>query len=129
MILTIFYDGQCPLCMAEMRQLKHHDRQGNILFVNLHSENLIEEYPHIDPVKANQILHGQLDSGELLLGLDVTCKAWQLVGKHTWLKILRWPVVRILSDAIYLLFARYRNKISYIVTGTAPCTSCSIDKS
>jgi len=128
MILTIFYDGQCPLCMAEMRQLKLHDHQGNIQFVNLHNEKLIEQYPHIDPVKANRILHGQLKSGELLLGLDVTCKAWQLVGKHTWLIILRWPVLRIFSDAIYLLFARYRNRISYLLTGKGPCISCSIDK-
>lgn len=128
MTLTIFYDGQCPLCMAEMRQLKHHDHLGNIKFVNLYNDKFSEQYPHIDPVKANRILHGQLDSGELLLGLDVTCKAWQLVGKHTWLKILRWPVLRIFSDAIYLLFARYRNKISYLLTGTPRCSSCSIDK-
>lgn len=127
MTLTIFYDGNCPLCMAEMRQLKKHDKYKRIKFVNLHIENFTAHYPQIDPVKAYGILHGKLDSGEILLGLDVTCTAWKLVGKHRWLAILRWPIIRTIADAVYLLFARYRNTISYLLTGKKPCTSCSLN--
>ena len=116
MILTIYYDAHCPLCLAEMQQLKSYDKNESINFVNLHAENFSERHPHINRKKAMKILHGQLHTGELLLGLDVTCKAWNLVGKHKWLVIVRWPVISIFADAAYLFFARYRNRISSLVT-------------
>ncbi|MBI3188764.1 MAG: DUF393 domain-containing protein [Gammaproteobacteria bacterium] len=127
--LTIFYDSQCPLCLAEMQQLKKLDKTGSLGFANLHDADFEERYPHIDKVYANRILHGQLDTGEILLGLDVTCKAWSLAGKHRWLAILRWPVIRILADSIYLLFARHRYRISYWLTGKPRCNTCMLDSS
>ena len=127
MQLTIFYDSQCPLCLAEMRQLKALDSTGRLGFADLHDTHFSQQYPHIDPARAMAILHGQLDSGELLLGLDVTCKAWSLVGKHQWLVILRWPVVRWIADAVYLVFARYREGISRLLTGKSRCQSCAIE--
>jgi len=127
-MLTIFYDSHCPLCMAEMAQLKDLDNQKKINFADLHAADFNQIYPYIDQSKANQILHGELLSGEILLGLDVTCKAWSLVGKHKWLAILRWPIIRIFADAIYRIFARYRNTISYLLTGKKPCKQCSLDK-
>jgi predicted DCC family thiol-disulfide oxidoreductase YuxK len=126
MRLTIFYDGGCPLCMAEMRQLQASDRDGKLVFVNLHDVDFSERYPHIDPVRADRLLHGQLESGELLHGLDVTCLAWSLVGKHKWLSVLRWPILRPLSDLAYRLFARYRHGISRLLTGRPRCTSCTL---
>ena len=125
--LTIFYDSHCPLCSAEIRQLEASDKAGRLRFVSLHAENFSQQYPHIDQTFANRVLHGQLDSGEILLGLDVTYRAWAAVGKHKWLAILRWPIIRRLADGIYLLFARYRNQISYLLTGKSRCTSCTLD--
>lgn len=127
MTLTIFYDGKCPLCIAEMRQLKAYDNGCKLNLVNIHEDDFNDQFPHIDVKKANRILHGQLDSGELLLGLDVTHRAWSLVGKHKWLTILRWPVIRIIADTVYLLFARYRNRISQLLMGKSNCASCLLD--
>lgn len=127
MKLTLFYDSHCPLCLAEMRQLKAFDSVGQLAFADLHAPDFFERYPHIDRLKACRILHGQLDSGELLLGLDVTCLAWSLAGRHKWLTLLRWPIVKPIADAVYLLFARYRGHISWLLTGKSRCNSCSLD--
>lgn len=125
--LTIFYDSHCPLCSAEIRQLEASDKAGRLRFVSLHADNFDQQYPHIDREYANRILHGQLDSGEILLGLDVTHRAWSMVGKHRWLAVLRWPIVRRLADGVYLLFARHRHRISYLFTGKSRCRSCTLD--
>lgn len=127
MKLTIFYDSHCPLCLAEMRQLRAFDRAGRLVFADLHAPDFSRHYPYIDTVKASRILHGELENGELLLGLDVTCRAWSLVGKHKWLAVLRWPVVRLLADGVYLFFARYRSQISALLTGRARCDVCGLD--
>ena len=128
MQLTIFYDSQCPLCLAEMKKLQAYDDQGRLQFEDLNIDGFDERYPHIDRVKANRILHAQWDNGEVLLGLDVTHRAWSLVGQHKWLAILRWPVIRYLADGMYLLFARYRYGISYVLTGQSRCQGqCALD--
>lgn len=130
MSLTIFYDDRCPLCSAEMRQLKAQDINEQIHLVGLHETDFSERYPHIDREQADRILHGMLDTHEMLYGLDVTCTAWSLVGKHRWLALLRWPLIRPLADIIYLGFARYRPQISYLLTGRSSCENnrCTIDK-
>jgi predicted DCC family thiol-disulfide oxidoreductase YuxK len=112
MLLTIFYDGNCPLCSKEINLLKEYDSKNRLLFEDIHAVDFIQRYPYIDKLYANRILHGQLSNGEMIYGLDVTCLAWKTVGKHRWLSILRWPVIRTLSDLAYVFFARHRNRIS-----------------
>ena len=124
MILTIFYDSYCPLCSAEINQLKAYDSNNQLSFEDIHAPDFVKRYPYVDQVKANRILHGQLSDGQMIYGLDVTCMAWKAVGKHRWLSILRWPVIRWFSDLAYLFFARHRNTISSLVTGKNKDLSC-----
>lgn len=111
-MLTIFYDGACPLCTAEINLLRELDNQKQLKLEDIHACDFRDRFPHIDQIQADKILHGQLQSGEVIKGLDVTCLAWKLVGKHKWIQILRWPVIAFFADLGYLLFARYRRSIS-----------------
>ena len=125
MKLTIFYDSHCPLCSAEINQLRLLDVDGKLVFEDLHAPDFMKRFPFIDPVHANRILHGQLEDGRMLFGLDVTCRAWAAVGKHRWLAVLRWPFIRWIADLFYLFFARYRNVISrMIIRKTDNDTDC-----
>ncbi|WP_286264587.1 thiol-disulfide oxidoreductase DCC family protein [Thalassotalea atypica] len=110
-MLIIFYDGNCPLCSAEMSHLKKHDENNNIKLVNLHSKNFSKLYPSINIHRAMQILHGTYQ-GHFLLGLEVTHRAWTLVGKGFWVAPLNWPILKTLSHWVYLLIAKYRHPIS-----------------
>ncbi|ETX10062.1 thiol-disulfide oxidoreductase [Marinomonas ushuaiensis DSM 15871] len=133
-MLTIFYDGNCPLCTAEMDKLQRLDNQNQLILEDIHNIDFNERFPHIDPVQADRILHGQLQNGEIIKGLDVTCLAWKLVDKHKWIQILRWPLIRVFADFGYLFFARYRHSISsfsFITSklnskpsGKSGCSSC-----
>ena len=115
--LTIYYDALCPLCHREMQQIKRRDLQQKITLVDINRIDFEDTYPHIDRIKANQILHGQRASGELLLGLDVTHAAWSLVGAGKFTGLLRLPLIRQVADRAYLLFARHRYRISWLLTG------------
>ena len=128
MQLTIFYDSRCPLCLTEMKHLVKHDENSHIRLIDLHACDLNRLYPQIDKHKAMQRLHGQLDTGEMIYGLDVTCIAWSLVGKYRWLKILRWPLIRPITDLGYQFFARYRENIALLVAGKKHCKQCAIQR-
>lgn len=125
MKLTIFYDGLCPLCASEMRVLQKLDTQGNLLIEDIHDEKFENRFPHIDPVAADRILHGQFENGSMIYGLDVTYQSWKAVGRKPWLAVLRWPIVRWFADAGYLMFARNRYWISRLVTGRERCEPCA----
>lgn len=126
--LTVFYDGHCPLCVTEMRHLARFDHQRLLHLQDLHAPGFRQRYPHIDPVAADRILHGQRADGTLLYGLDVTCLAWRLVGRHRWLQVLRWPGIRWVADRAYLGFARYRQGLAYLLTGQARCERCDLSR-
>lgn len=124
--LTVFYDGHCPLCVVEMRQLRRLDVDGKLCLEDIHAADFSARYPDIDPTAADAILHGRYADGMLIFGLDVTHQAWACVGRKPWLAVLRWPLVRPLADRAYLLFARHRYRISWWLTGRRRCVSCAL---
>lgn len=109
--LTIFYDGKCPLCNLEMHKLKQYDQEDLIVFVNLHIEGFKLLYPDINKEKAMKILHGKY-KGEILLALNVTHRAWSLIGKKALVAPLQWPIIKQVAHGFYLLLAKYRHPIS-----------------
>jgi len=107
--------------------LRAYDTEKKLVFEDIHAPDFPQRFEYIDREKANAVLHGQLSNGEMIYGLDVTCIAWRTVGRHRWLTILRWPVIRWFADLAYLFFARYRNTISSLFiwrNRSKDCQSC-----
>lgn len=128
--LSIFFDGQCPLCVKEMRNLKKRDRSKRLNLIDINRADFEQQYPEIPRQQAMQKLHGYWFTNQqkhLLVGLDVTYHAWRLVGKGWLIRPLRWPGIRIVADKLYLLFARHRFGLSRLLTGKSRCSECSID--
>ncbi|GAB3090907.1 DUF393 domain-containing protein [Aestuariicella hydrocarbonica] len=116
--LTLFYDSRCPLCALEMQALAARDTQQKLQLVDIWQPGFADRYPAIDPAAANRLLHALDERGNLLLGLDVTARAWSLVGitRYNW---LRWPLIKPVADVGYRLFARHRYSLSRLLTGKA----------
>jgi len=110
--MIVFYDASCPLCSTEMQQLKQADKHDQISLEDINTAGFEARFTHIKREDARAFLHGQKNSGEMLYGLDVTFTAWDLVGKHTWLKVFKLPGIRFIADLAYWLFAKYRMPIS-----------------
>jgi len=113
-MLTIFYDGNCPLCTTEMSHLKKYDQEDIIELVDIHQDNFETLYPSINFADAMKILHGTYND-KTLLGLEVTHRAWTLVGKGFWVAPLNWPLLKTVSHWVYLGLAKYRHQISAFI--------------
>ena len=125
--LTIFYDGTCPLCAKEMAALTKHDTENKIQTIDIYSE-AFSDYPQIDVDAANTVLHALDENGKLLLGLDVTYRAWNLVGKGWLYAPLRWTIFKPMADWCYLRFAKNRYKASFWLTGKSRCNGNNCTK-
>ena len=107
---TLYYDGACPLCSAEMNRLRTL-QDGSLSLVDIHGA------PDADRPASKQVLlenlHYVTRSGEVLTGIDANVAAWQ----HTRLGILwrwlRWPLVRPVADYLYTIWARRRYQRLY----------------
>lgn len=110
--LTIYYDGQCPLCQAEILFLKSRNCRGLLNFVDMQAPAFDESLHQVSCVEAFAKIHGRLASGELLTGVPVFAEAYRRTG----LTVLAWlvsrPWVRLFLDPVYLIFARHRHAIS-----------------
>ena len=118
---TIFYDGDCPLCMAEMKHLMKRNTQQRLHFVDINHPSFVVSYPGLDRQALDARIHGRWSDGRTLTGLDVTYTAWKLVGKGWLYAPLRWPVIRWFADHAYIFFARHRHQISRLLTGKSRC--------
>ena len=121
--LTLFYDGTCPLCVNEINHLKRLDQRQRIAFEDIHAEDFTRRYPDVDREEASAILLGDVH-GQRIRGLDVTHRAWSLVGRGWLTAPLRWPLIRPIADRVYLWFAPRRYRISGWLTGRQRCESC-----
>lgn len=122
--MIIFFDGYCPLCAIEMRQLRQRDKQGTIIFEDIQAVDFSDRYPHLNWQALNARIHVLLTDGRMVTGLDATHAVWQAVGKGWLYAPLRWPVIRWFADKAYNLFARHRYTISYWLTGKSRLDTC-----
>ena len=117
-------DGGCPLCLRETNFLKSKDELNKIDFVDI---NNVDYNPilfkDISYAEAMSNLHGILENGNIIKGLDVLAYSYELIGLG-WvyypLKIEFFaPVLRL----FYKYWAKYRLKITGRSNIEKLCTS------
>lgn len=99
------------MCTTEMTHLKSYDKDNAIKLVDIHLDDFDSLYPDIKFDEAMKILHAYYHD-QLLLGLEVTHRAWTIVGKGFWVAPLNWPVIKRISHLVYLAIAKYRHPLS-----------------
>lgn len=115
-VVEVFYDGECPLCMREIRMLMRRDRDHRIQFTDIAA-------PGFDPGAYGKDLEtfmariqGRLPDGTWIEGVEVFRQLYAAIG-FTWLAALtRLPGLSHLVRLGYHLFARNRLRL----TGRCP---------
>ena len=122
--LIFLFDGGCPLCLRETNFLKSKDELNKIDFVDINNVNYNPIlFKDISYAEAMSNLHGILENGNIIKGLDVLAYSYELIGLG-WvyypLKIEFFaPVLRL----FYKYWAKYRLKITGRSNIEKLCTS------
>lgn len=69
--LTLFYDGTCPLCQAEILFLSRRNQANLLDFVDIHSERFDPHRVGVSCEAALAAMYGQFASGKLIQGVAV----------------------------------------------------------
>ncbi|MEH6592239.1 MAG: DUF393 domain-containing protein [Halioglobus sp.] len=117
---TLYYDGQCPLCMKEMARLgRLKDERLNL--TDIHTLPPGTDLP--DTTALLRDLHLRLHDGRMLTGVDANVAAWQYTRHGAWFRWMRWPSIRNIADLIYSRWARWRYESLYSQTCATRRTS------
>ena len=110
--LTLYYDGQCPLCMAEVEFLQSRNAQDQLAFVDVTQTGCEAAGHHISCEAAMAQIHGRTADGQLLVGVPVFAAAYKLARLPVlaWLVSRRWLMPSL--QPAYVLFAKHRQAIS-----------------
>jgi predicted DCC family thiol-disulfide oxidoreductase YuxK len=110
--MRLLFDGLCPLCSREVAVLRRKDRRQKLEFEDITSEDFDPSRYGLTMEQVMGAMHGILDDGRVLTGIDVFARAYEDVGWGWLAKPLRWRLTRPLAEAAYRVFARYRPRLS-----------------
>jgi predicted DCC family thiol-disulfide oxidoreductase YuxK len=110
--IKVLYDGDCPLCMREVRFLRRRDRRGRIAFEDIAAPDFDASRYGLDQPTVMARIHGVLPDGRIIEGVEVFRRLYAQVGLGFLLAPTRWPLLRPLFDAAYRVFARNRLRLT-----------------
>jgi predicted DCC family thiol-disulfide oxidoreductase YuxK len=108
--LTIYFDGKCPLCLAEIHVLKHNNAQQLLKFVDLHDGVNVGDV--INCTRALEVIHAQMENGEIITGANVFKEAYQRSDLIVMQRLFAFKPFQIIYGLFYITFAKFRHQIS-----------------
>jgi predicted DCC family thiol-disulfide oxidoreductase YuxK len=112
--LTLFYDGACPLCQAEILFLSGRNQARLLDFIDINSEAYDPLKIGVSCDEALAAMYGQYADGTLINGVSVFPEAYRRAD----LAILAWVFSRKLMQPLlkagYRFFANNRHAISRV---------------
>ena len=107
------FDGGCPLCLKETRFLRQKDALNKINFIDINNDNYNPSlYQDISYAEAMSNLHGILENGDIIKGLDVLAYSYKLIGLAWVYYPLKIEFLAPILRLFYQYWAKYRLKIT-----------------
>jgi predicted DCC family thiol-disulfide oxidoreductase YuxK len=120
--VEVFYDGDCPLCMREIRMLQGLDRRQRIGFIDIAAPDFDADAMGVSWHALMDRIHGRLPDGSLIEGVEVFRRLYAAVGFSPLVALTRLPGISQLLDAAYRVFAKHRLRL----TGRCSGGSCEL---
>lgn len=110
--IEVFFDGDCPLCVREIRMLRWLDRARRIRFTDIAA-------PTFNPAPLGTTyaalmarIQGRLPDGQWVEGVEVFRRLYAAVGFRRLAALTRWPGISHALDLGYRLFAENRLRLT-----------------
>ncbi|MEM6388089.1 MAG: DUF393 domain-containing protein [Pseudomonadota bacterium] len=122
--LTVYYDGACPLCTAEISHYETREGADRLCFVNVAAAQS-DAGPGLDRDAALKRFHVRKADGTLISGAAAFIEIWRVLPGWRWLaRFARVPGVPWLLERAYRIFLPVRPGLSWIAArlGAKPRT-------
>jgi predicted DCC family thiol-disulfide oxidoreductase YuxK len=108
-MVTVYFDGLCRLCSAEIEHYRRQEGADKISFVDITAQNFDPLREGLDPHAVHKVLHVRSSAGEIKTGVDAFVEIWSTLPKFNWLgKVVGVKPVRWIAELGYIGFATLR---------------------
>ena len=117
--VKVFFDGSCPLCLAEIGHYKRADSNGALRLIDVSSDDFIGD-ARISQRAAMARFHVRLADGRQLSGAQGFVEIWRVVHSWRWLaKLASIPGAMPVLETLYRLFLLARPLMVWIFKATS----------
>jgi len=109
--LTTYYDGQCPLCRAEMHNLMLRNTEGRVAFVDAAAPGFDAAALGIAHEALMEALHVRTADGRWLVGVPAFEALYRTLGLPGVAAALRQPLLAAAAARLYPWVARHRHQL------------------
>lgn len=120
--VEVFFDGDCPLCMGEIRMLQRLDHRNRIGFIDIAAPAFDAAQVGVTWEALMDRIHGRLPDGTIIQGVEVFRRLYSAVGFGPIAAITRLPGLSHLLEAAYVAFAKNRLRL----TGRCADAGCEV---
>ncbi len=121
--VEVFYDGECPLCLREIKLLRWMDRKQNILFTDIADPDFRPSDYGKTMQEFMDEIQGRLPDGSWILGVEVFRRLYAAVGFSPLVAVTRLPGVSHGLGFGYRVFAKNRLRL----TGRCTKETCEVN--
>ena len=121
--VEVFYDGECPLCLREIKMLRWMDRKKNIRFTDIADPAFCPADYRKTIQEFMDEIQGRLPDGSWIIGVEVFRRLYASVGLGPLVALTRLPGVSHGLDLGYRIFAKNRLRL----TGRCNAGACEVN--
>ncbi len=113
----MLYDGDCPICRAEVSWLTKCNKDGYLEFEDISKTDNSDDQRSYGKSKQELLdrIHGVTEEGELISGVEVFRHSYNSVGLGWMMAPSKWPLFEPISDWGYTLFAKHRVRLGRLI--------------
>lgn len=129
--ITVFYDGSCSVCAAEIEHYQHKNHEGRLLLMDISAPDFKPELYNLNLQAFMYELHVIDSDGKVYKGIEAFRAIWQAFPASTLYgmvgSLITLPVINLLARLCYKGFARIR---TYLPKRSSECANgtCMIGK-
>lgn len=107
--LTLFFDGKCSICVAEVDVYRKLDTAKKLAYVDISSPNFDATLVSIPEDRLNKYFNIQLEDGSFVEGVDSFIEIWKRIPKLKFLApIASFKPIHFIMHITYIIFAQIR---------------------
>ncbi len=106
--LTVYFDGECPICRREIDLMKLVNRKERLQFIDFSVSSYHSLDHELSTCDLGKVIHARWSDGTIITGVEVFREMWEAIGLGFLARFAGRPTINKLLVRAYTWFARNR---------------------